>query len=204
MALATRVSAGWRRQRGHEVGARTWAKIIDSGGFWEGDSGYIYWANYSNTDNSWLELSFSGSYGWIRNDADYIDVKALDPYWEAEYVASYTLLQGAKWGANVDISGNTVLVGAPGQQKVVVYDLGQGENENYRMTVGSSTDYRQDPSYSEILSGLGGREVIALDASHFFAGTPDGGAETGGRSWPYTYTDTASWIKSTAVAPPQS
>ena len=123
------------------LGPRTHVHLVDSGGFFEGDSGTVDLYNYNYTDYYWEDVRFvdnseivdgvswwSPQYlnlGWIRNDADSFTSEVIGPATNTVLTyASFGGLSGAKWGSSVDIVGNSVFVGASGKSRVAVYDLG--------------------------------------------------------------------------------
>ncbi|MCR9293672.1 MAG: dockerin type I domain-containing protein [bacterium] len=91
----------------------------------------------------------------------------------------YADLQGSKWGASLDIVGNQVFVGAPGEDLVAAYDLTDASESHWTLQVrdGSSNDIQESPlrpfAYADKDGGNDrGIEIQALDSNSFYAGIP--------------------------------
>ena len=96
------------------------------------------------------------------------------------YNESYTSLDNAKWGSSVDILGNTVVVGAPGKDKLAAYDLTKSAVHNWivqgdgitRTALRSSSLTNSDAILANS-GGVGfGTDVKLISGSQILAGAP--------------------------------
>ena len=135
-----------------------------------GDAGF-YYTGYNTGSAVYYDLP-----GARHDDIDVVFVSSVFQATRTDLIRrTFDQLNGAQWGTAVDIVGNTIMVGAPGKQRVAVYDLGSSDYTHWTTQVGSVTDTPLRPYYTSDGSGGIGSEVVARDGSFFFAGRPDAG-----------------------------
>ncbi|MCA9179632.1 MAG: hypothetical protein KDB14_34490 [Planctomycetales bacterium] len=83
----------------------------------------------------------------------------------------FSQLHSAGWGTTIDIVGDTVVLSAPGKQRVAVYDLGQSNYNHWTAEIGGFQGAPLRTAYYDI-SDWAARSVVAVDQQQVLAGLP--------------------------------
>ena len=133
------------------------------------DAGYI--SQHVNRSDSSVKFTPAG------HEWQWITLLSLDKKEKPEPL-SYSALQSSLWGASVDIQGDNVFVGAPGEDAVAVYDLSGSGRAHWTAYYGNN---RQDnepliPIFlDDRTSGDLGKSVVGQNAGSFYVGSPGNG-----------------------------
>jgi hypothetical protein len=121
-----------------------------------------------------------------NTDFDRVYVASTRPIPGTEIVyPTFGGLDGSRWGESVDIDGDTVVLGAPGNARVVSYDLNAAEYSKWTATVGGMTDNPLRPLQTfDGTSHQGEQVVIDVDGT-----------------WMYTIGDSGSTLQPYTRAP---
>ncbi|MDB4770942.1 FG-GAP repeat protein, partial [bacterium] len=124
-------------------------------------------SNHSNSSIKWTP----GGHEW-----QWITLLSLDKKERPEPI-TYNALASSQWGASVDIQGDNVYVGAPGEDAVAVYDLSGSGYAHWTAYFGSKQDSQPlRPVYlDDRSSGDLGASVVGQSTGHFYAGSPGAG-----------------------------
>ena len=131
------------------------------------DAGYI--AQHVNHSNSSVKFTPAG------HEWEWITLLSLEKKEKPEPL-SYSALQSSLWGASVDIQGDNVFVGAPGEDAVAVYDLSGSGRAHWTAYYGNN---RQDnepliPIFlDDRTSGDLGKTVVGQNSGAFYADDGD-------------------------------
>jgi hypothetical protein len=184
--------------------AGTIAVAFSTDGFNQGDHQYSQGGYTTPLDNAGRDIEDDVERVWVAGN---IAKQVSTPF-----ANTFTGLDGAQWGSSVDIIGTTIVVGAPGESRVAVYDLNDANKGNWTVYAGPfsgralrSDDYRDRSQF--LLGPVRHGESVALaSSSNIYAGAPHidqsiAGPFDIGSVQPYTFNGDTLAARSEIVSP---